>query len=132
MPHLKAAPRWEGALQGAQEKSEQTNQEQKGGNKPPAKDQAPDLTKIRKVFLQVEEWADEDYAREKYAASLEKHTCLKAVDSVDEADAILKWQNRGAMGTAMELVTKKDKLLWNKSGVRPPLGALKKVVGCPQ
>ena len=120
------------SLQGAPPKAPPSTPEQKGEKKPPAAEAKPDLHAIRKVNLSMEDWADEDNAREKYTKALEQHTCLKVVDSSEGADATLRWQNQGMAGTYLELVDKNDEVLWSKRGLRSPLAALKHAVGCPK
>jgi hypothetical protein len=89
----------------------------------------PDLHKIRKVVLEMD-WADDETARPRAILALQKHTCLKVVDTLDTADAKLVWTNQGLMGVALQLLGKDDLELWNKRGFTVPLKALRQVVGC--
>jgi hypothetical protein len=96
------------------------------------KGRKPDLQTVRKVYLQIEEWADEDNARAQNSRAIEKRTCLKVVDTSGAADAILSWSNQGITGTYLELLSKDGEVIWSKRGLAPPLGALKLAVGCPK
>ena len=97
----------------------------------PAAAKAPDLHKIRKVYFETE-WAEDDNARPREANWIEKRTCLKIVDTLEAADAILTWSNQGLTGVYVELESKDRETLWAKRGLRPPLGALKQALGCPK
>jgi hypothetical protein len=91
-----------------------------------------DIRKVRKVALEID-WADEEYARARATLAIQKHTCLKVVDTLADADARLNWTNQGVMGVAIRLLSKDDKddhVLWSKTGLTPPLKALNKEVGC--
>jgi len=89
----------------------------------------PDLHKIRKVILEMD-WADDETARARATLSLQKHTCLKVVDTLDTADARLSWTNQGLMGVALLLYSKDDQELWNRRGFVVPLKALREALGC--
>ena len=90
----------------------------------------PDLHKIRKVILEMD-WADDETARARAMVSLHKHTCLKIVDTLDNADAKLTWTNQGLMGVALLLYSKDDQELWSRRGFVVPVKALREVLGCP-
>jgi hypothetical protein len=94
------------------------------------KDSKPDLHTIRKVLFETE-WADDDNARPREIIAIQKHTCLRIVDTLEAADATLSWQNQGLMGVAVELTGKDGQVLWSKRGLTPPLKALKQALGCP-
>jgi hypothetical protein len=91
----------------------------------------PDLHKIRKILLEMD-WAEDDNARPREVMAIEKHTCLRVVDTLGAADASLNWSNQGLMGVALDLLSKDGKELWSKRGLTPPLKALKQAVGCPK
>ena len=78
----------------------------------------PDLHKIRKVILEMDR-ADDESARPRAIAALQKRTCLKVVDTLETADAKLVWTNQGLMGVALQLLGKDDLELWNKKGFLP-------------
>jgi hypothetical protein len=103
----------------------------KGGPVADAKIKAPkpDLHKIRKVTLEMD-WADDETARARALVSLHKHTCLKIVDTLDNADAKLTWTNQGLMGVDLHLYTKDDQELWSKRGFYVPVKALSQALGC--
>ncbi len=90
----------------------------------------PDFHKIRKVYLEME-WAMDDDARPRDIRAIEKHTCLRVVDTPEAADAILNWTVPGFTGASLVLLNKDRQPLWGRSGMTPPLKALKQVVGCP-
>ena len=94
-----------------------------------AKAPKPDLHKIRKVTLEMD-WADDETARARALVSLQKHTCLKIVDTLDNADAKLTWTNQGLMGVDLHLYTKDDQQLWSKRGFYVPVKALSQALGC--
>ena len=89
----------------------------------------PDLHKVRKVVL-VTEWAEDVNLRPTAIASIEKRTCLKVVDSLDDADAKVKWTTQGLMGVAILISSKDDVDLWARRGFIPPLKALRLALGC--
>jgi hypothetical protein len=89
----------------------------------------PDLHKIRKVILEMD-WADDETARARAMVSLHKRTCLKIVDTLDNADAKLTWTNQGLMGVDLHLYTKDDQQLWSKRGFYVPVKALSEALGC--
>src|ERR1035437_10795246 len=89
----------------------------------------PDLHKIRKVILEMD-WAADETARARAMVSLHKHTCLKIVDTLDNADAKLTWTNQGLMGVDLHLYTKDDQQLWSKRGFYVPVKALSEALGC--
>ena len=89
----------------------------------------PDVHKIRKVILEMD-WADDETARARATLSLQKHTCLKVVDTPDTADAKLSWTNQGLMGVALLLYSKDDQELWSRRGFIVPLKALREALGC--
>jgi hypothetical protein len=91
----------------------------------------PDLHKIRKIHLEMD-WAEDDNARPRETVAIEKHTCLRVVDTAEAADAILNWSNQGLMGVALNLQTKDGQGLWGRRGLRSPLKALNLAVGCPK
>jgi hypothetical protein len=93
------------------------------------KQKAPDFNKIRKVYLEMD-WAEDETARPHATLAIQKHTCLKVVDSLDAADAKLNWSDQGLMGVAIKLLSKDDKPLWFRRGLTPPLKALRQLVGC--
>jgi hypothetical protein len=90
----------------------------------------PDLLKIRKVYLETD-WVDDDYARPRAIIAIQKHTCLRVVDTSGDEDASLTWSNEGLMGVVLDLVSKDGQILWTKRGLTAPLKALKQAVGCP-
>jgi hypothetical protein len=89
----------------------------------------PDLHKVRKVVLEMD-WAEDVSTRPRAIASLEKRTCLKVVDSLDSADAKLRWTTQGLMGVSIQISSKDDVDLWARRGVTPPLKALRLALGC--
>ncbi len=90
----------------------------------------PDMHKIRKVYLEMD-WAEDEKARPRAIETLKKRTCLKVVDSLDEADARLKWTNQGLMGVDVQLSTKKDEVeFWSGRSFVNPLRALRRDLGC--
>jgi hypothetical protein len=91
----------------------------------------PDLHKIRKVHLMIEEWAEDDNARARATRAIQKYTCLQVVDTPEAADALLSWETQGLMGAALDLYTKDGQDLWNKRGLTAPVKALSQAVGCP-
>jgi hypothetical protein len=91
----------------------------------------PDLHSVRKIFLEIEEWGEDDSARPREMKAIEKHTCLKLVDTREAADAILSWETQGLMGAYLELSSKDGQQIWNKRGFTAPLKALNQAVGCP-
>ncbi len=95
------------------------------------KSSAPDLHKIRKILLEMD-WAEDDSARPRETVAIEKHTCLRVVDTLEAADARLNWSNQGLMGVALNLQSKDGQALWGKRGLRSPLKALNEAVGCPK
>jgi hypothetical protein len=88
-----------------------------------------DLHKIRKVVLELD-WAEDAMARPRAVDSLEKRTCLKIVDSIDAADAKIRWTTQGLMGVAIQVTSKDDVALWARRGMIPPLKALRLALGC--
>jgi hypothetical protein len=94
------------------------------------KSSPPDLRTIRKVYLETE-WAIDDNARPRDIKAIEKHTCLQVVETPGAADAILNWTMLGFTGATLELQSKDGQTLWSRSGLTPPLKALKQAVGCP-
>lgn len=95
------------------------------------KNSTPDLHKIRKILLEMD-WAEDDNARPRETVAIEKHTCLRVVDTAEAADAILNWSNQGLMGVALNLQSKDGQALWGKRGLTSPLKALNQLVGCPK
>jgi len=95
------------------------------------KSSTPDLHKIRKILLEMD-WAEDDNARPRETVAIEKHTCLRIVDTLEAADARLNWSNQGLMGVALDLSSKDGKELWSKRGLTSPLKALNQAVGCPK
>ncbi len=91
----------------------------------------PDMHKIRKIRLEIEEWAEDDNARARATKTIKKYSCLQIVDTPEEADAILSWETQGLMGAALDLRTKDGQELWNKRGLTAPVKALSLAVGCP-
>jgi hypothetical protein len=87
------------------------------------------LHKIRKVILEMD-WADDETARARAMVSLHKRTCLKIVDTLENADAKLTWTNQGLMGVDLHLYTKDDQELWSKRGFYVPVKALSQALGC--
>jgi hypothetical protein len=90
-----------------------------------------DLHTIRKVYLEIEEWGEDDNARTRAVKGVEKHTCLQLVDTPEAADAILSWETQGLTGIYLELSAKDGLVLWNKRGLTAPFKALSQAVGCP-
>jgi len=95
------------------------------------KSSTPDLHKIRKILLEMD-WAEDDNARPRENVAIEKHTCLRIVDTLEAADARLNWSNQGLMGVALNLQSKDGQALWGKRGLWSPLKALNEAVGCPK
>jgi hypothetical protein len=112
----------DGTPQSAKVNPKPTGPSEKDGKKP--------LTKIRKILLETE-WADDDNARPREVIAIQKHTCLRIVDTLEAADATLSWENQGLMGVALELSSKDGQVLWARRGLTPPLKALKQALGCP-
>ncbi len=92
----------------------------------------PDMHKIRKIRLELEEWAEDDNARARATKAINKNSCLQIVDTPEEADAVLSWETQGLMGAALDLRTKDGQELWNKRGLTAPVKALSLAVGCPE
>ena len=78
------------------------------------------------------DWAEDDNARPRETIAIEKHTCLRVVDTAEAADASLNWSNQGLMGVALNLLSKDGQTLWSKRGLTSPLKALNQAVGCPK
>jgi hypothetical protein len=95
------------------------------------KSSTPDLHKIRKILLEMD-WAEDDNARPRETVAIQKHTCLRVVDTLEAADARLNWSNQGLMGAALDLLSKDGQELWSKRGLTAPLKALNQAVGCPK
>ncbi len=95
----------------------------------PTKQKAPDFNKIRKVYLEMD-WAEDETARPHATLAIQKHTCLKVVDSLNAADAKLNWSDQGLMGVAIKLLSKDDQPLWFKRGLAPPMKALRQLLAC--
>jgi hypothetical protein len=95
------------------------------------KSSTPDLHKIRKILLEMD-WAEDDNARPRETVAIQKHTCLRVVDTLEAADARLNWSNQGLMGAALDLLSKDGQELWSKRGLTAPLKALNLAVGCPK
>lgn len=89
----------------------------------------PDLHKVRKVFLETD-WAEDVSVRPRAIDSLEKRTCLKVVETLDDADAKIRWTTQGLMGVAIQVSSKDDVYLWARRGLTPPLKALRVALGC--
>jgi hypothetical protein len=89
----------------------------------------PDMHKIRKVYLEMD-WADDEKARPRAIQTLKKRTCLQVVDSLDQADAKLAWENQGLMGVGVKLYTKDDVEIWSGRSFVNPLKALRRDLGC--
>lgn len=92
----------------------------------------PDMHTIRKIRLELEEWAEDDNARARATKAINKNSCLQIVDTPEEADAVLSWETQGLMGAALDLRTKDGQELWNKRGLTAPVKALSLAVGCPE
>jgi len=76
------------------------------------------------------DWAEDEKARPRAIATLQKRTCLKVVDSLDDADARLRWTNQGLMGVDIKLSTKDDVEFWSGRSFVNPLKALGRDLGC--
>jgi hypothetical protein len=96
---------------------------------PSTKPKPPDFNKIRKVVLEMD-WAEDETARPRATMAIQKHTCLKVVDSLNAADAKLNWSDQGLMGVAIKLLSKDDQPLWFKRGLAPPMKALRQLLAC--
>jgi hypothetical protein len=92
----------------------------------------PDLHTIRKIFLETE-WVDDDAETARKVIAIQKHTCLRVVETREAADATLTWLPESFTGGALELQSKDGQVLWSKVGsFTTPLKALKQALGCPK
>jgi len=92
----------------------------------------PDLHKIRKVFLETE-WADDDDVIARKVIAIHRRTCLQVVQTLNAADASLRWSDEGFTGAAFELHSKDGQVIWSRvGGFAPPFKALKQALGCPK